>query len=142
MEEKGCDNCKHFIDGGICAKSDGYKCCYKKTWRSWEPREETPMTETGKKYDDDKLRYDLLPVKALRDVTQVLTFGAKKYGDNNWKITKPESRYIAAAMRHLEAYRDGEVLDPESGIHHLAHAACSLMFILQIDREKDADSQS
>lgn len=138
MEEKNCFNCKHFINKRYqCAKSDGIECYHKETWRSWELREETSVTEIGKKYDDGKLRYDLLPVKALRDVAQVLTFGAKKYGDNNWKITKPESRYIAAAMRHMEAYRDGEVLDPESGIHHLAHAACSLMFILQIDLEKE-----
>ena len=89
----------------------------------------------GKKFDEGKIRYDLLPVDALREVARVLTFGAAKYGDNNWKITKPESRYTAAAFRHGEAYRGGEMMDKESGIHHLAHRICCDLFLLQIDME-------
>jgi hypothetical protein len=96
--------------------------------------------EKGKKYDDGKLRYDLIPPHALEQVTRVLTFGAAKYGDNNWKITKPESRYTAAAMRHGEAYRKGEKFDKESGIHHLAHRICCDLFLLQIDMEALNDS--
>ena len=89
----------------------------------------------GKKFDEGKIRYDLLPVDALREVARVLTFGAAKYGDNNWKITKPESRYTAAAFRHGEAYRGGEMMDKESGVHHLAHRICCDLFLLQIDME-------
>ena len=90
----------------------------------------------GKKFDEGKIRYDLLPVDALREVARVLTFGAAKYGDNNWKITKPESRYTAAAFRHGEAYRGGEMMDKESGVHHLAHRICCDLFLLQIDMEE------
>lgn len=92
---------------------------------------------SGLKYDDGKLRYDLIPVNALEQVARVLRFGAKKYGDNNWRITKPETRYTAAAMRHGEAYRKGETNDPESGIHHLAHRICCDLFLLQIDIENE-----
>ncbi len=98
-------------------------------------------SESGKKNDGfdgkgvQKLRYDLVPVKALKAIARVFTFGSSKYGDNNWRITEPKTRYIAAAFRHIESFRDGEALDPESGIHHLAHAACSLIFILAIDLE-------
>jgi len=34
-------------------------------------------------------------------------------------------------LRHLTAWWAGEDLDPESGLHHLAHAACCLMFLLE-----------
>ena len=137
-EKKACTTCGHFSKTKQCAVGleEGLECYGKGTFRSWVPIE--GAAETGKKFDEGKLRYDLLPVEALREVVKVLTFGAKKYGDNNWKITKPESRYTAAAMRHGEAYRGGEVHDPESGIHHLAHRICCDLFLLQIDLEKEA----
>ena len=92
----------------------------------------TECTEEGRKDDSYKLRYDLVPPGALAQITDVLTFGANKYADENWrKVADPERRYIAAAMRHIEAYRAGDITDPESGRHHLAHAACCLMFILE-----------
>jgi hypothetical protein len=32
-------------------------------------------------------------------------------------------------MRHLLAFWSGEETDPESGLPHLAHALCGLMFL-------------
>lgn len=133
--EKTCITCKW--DHSVCPDSPEKhaQCCSCGNFLNWAPRE---TAETGKKFDEGKLRYDLIPVKALREVVKVLTFGAKRYGDNNWKITKPESRYTAAAMRHGEAYRDNEIHDPDSGLHHLAHRICCDLFLLQIDLEKEA----
>jgi len=94
----------------------------------------------GKKFDQDKLRYDLLPWAALDEVMRVLGHGAKKYGDENWRLVKRlEDRYPAAALRHLSAYLQGEECDKESGFNHLAHAICSLMFVLQMDKETDIE---
>ena len=99
------------------------------------------MSATGLKYDHGKLRYDLVPPTALMNVAEVLTFGANKYSDNNWKTVQPfESRYIAAAIRHIEAYRQGEIFDDESGLPHLAHASTCLMFLLQGNEEESDDS--
>ena len=84
----------------------------------------------GKKYDEGKTRVDLLPVGALQAVAQVLTFGANKYGSNNWQNVRPLSRYYGAAIRHLYARARGEKTDPESGLPHLAHAACCVLFLL------------
>lgn len=85
----------------------------------------------GKKYDSGKLRYDLVPFQALDDVVQVLTFGAEKYGPNNWQqLDQAHDRYFAAALRHLSKHQQGEVVDPESGLSHLAHAACCVLFLL------------
>lgn len=92
---------------------------------------------TFKKDDAQKPRYDLIPPHAELELAHVLTMGAEKYGANNWHQGGPESktRYIAAAQRHIAAYRRGETHDPESGRHHLAHAVASLMFVLEFECE-------
>lgn len=85
----------------------------------------------GIKYDQNKLRYDLMPPEVLQSVVQVLTNGAKKYADNNWKdVPDSDNRYYAAAMRHLQAWRMGEMLDAEDSLPHLSHAICCLSFLL------------
>jgi len=87
----------------------------------------------GTKHDQGKQRYDLIPPLAESLVVDVLTFGASKYAPNNWRaVSDPEQRYMAAAMRHMAAHRKGELLDAESGLPHLAHAACCLMFMLEL----------
>lgn len=95
------------------------------------------MTGPGLKYDTDKLRWDLLQYDCIEDVVKILTFGAEKYGPNNWKDVTPfEDRYFAALMRHLVASRNGETTDPESGLSHLAHAACNIMFLCWYEKNK------
>ena len=90
-----------------------------------------PDFEAGMKFDSGKLRWDLLPFKELEDIVKVLTFGANKYKDNNWMfVENAKSRYFAAAMRHLAAYQKGELIDEETGLTHLSHAATNLMFLM------------
>lgn len=84
----------------------------------------------GKKFDSDKPRMDLLPFDALLEVSRVLALGASKYGDDNWRLVEPISRYEAAMLRHLAAHKMGEETDPESGLSHLAHVACNALFLL------------
>jgi len=94
------------------------------------------MTGDGRKDDGEKLRWDLLPWSATREIVRVLTFGARKYAPENWrKVPESRSRYFAALHRHLDAWWSGEVLDPESGAHHLAHAGCCLLFLLTFEVE-------
>lgn len=86
---------------------------------------------TGKKFDDGKLRYDLVPPAVLEQLATVLTFGAEKYGANNWQtVPDARNRYYAAMMRHVEADRGGEVFDEESGLPHLTHALACVAFML------------
>lgn len=91
---------------------------------------------TGPKYDTGKLRYDLVTPDVIKAIAEVLTFGAEKYAPNSWQLV-PEAkrRYTAALMRHFEAYRAGEKLDPESGLSHLSHALCNLMFLQHFEKE-------
>lgn len=93
--------------------------------------EVNPNTTVGKKFDNDKLRYDLLDPFFEDAVVKVLTHGAKKYADNNWKNVEPfTDRYYAALRRHLALWRGGEVLDKDSGLPHLAHIACNVYFLM------------
>lgn len=82
------------------------------------------------KHDTNKLPYDLLPSDAVEDVLAVLQFGAEKYSARNWELGMDWSRPFAALMRHMWAWWRGEDNDPESGLSHLAHAGCCIMFLL------------
>jgi len=62
-------------------------------------------------------------------LAKVLTFGARKYKPNNWKECSDTGRYLAAAHRHLNAKITGEDNDPETGLPHLDHMLCNLMFL-------------
>jgi hypothetical protein len=65
---------------------------------------------------------------------KVLEFGKQKYAKDNWqKVANSRERYLDATFRHLIAYIEGEKVDKESGLHHLAHATCCLLFILWFD---------
>ncbi len=92
---------------------------------------------SGRKDDGDKhCRPDLIPPHAEEEVAKVLDFGARKYGDDNWrKVENAKTRYLAAARRHLIQYKKGETADPDSKLHPLAHAICSLLFVLELELE-------
>lgn len=90
----------------------------------------------GRKLDGGKVIMGAIPPDAELAVARVLTFGAEKYARDNWrKVPDMDVRYMDAALRHLNAYRRGEPADHESGESHLAHAACCIMFLLQIEEE-------
>lgn len=96
----------------------------------------------GRKFDSNKLEYGLIPPLAMREMVRVLTFGAQKYERDNWKkVPDSKRRYFDALERHVWAWKTGEQLDPESGIHHLAHAMCCLFFLYEHDVEYSKDEQ-
>lgn len=84
----------------------------------------------AKKFDQQKARMDLLPTDAITEIAKVLTFGAEKYGERNWELGMSWGRCYAACLRHLFAWWSGEDKDPESGLSHLGHAGCCLLFML------------
>ena len=86
------------------------------------------------KADAGKLRMDLLPPKALAEVAKVLGVGAVKYAPNNWIKCDAWSRYFAALQRHLNAWHAGEDCDSDDGLPHLSHAACCLLFLMEMER--------
>lgn len=86
----------------------------------------------GIKHDQDKIRLDLLSTTWVEGVGQVLTFGARKYADHNWAKGLSRSRLMGACLRHVFSYLRGEDCDRESGLSHLYHASCCLMFASEL----------
>lgn len=86
---------------------------------------------TALRYNADKPPLHLLAGEWQNEVAAVMGYGAKKYAPNNWRKGGPWCEHLASAQRHILAFQCGETMDPESGRHHLAHAICSLFFVLQ-----------
>jgi hypothetical protein len=98
--------------------------------------------KTGEKKDDGKERMDLLSSVAIGELARVLTFGCKKYSPNNWRLGIAWSRVIGAVLRHIFAWMRGQTYDPETGINHLAHAMCGIMFLLEYEEtHKELDDR-
>ncbi len=82
------------------------------------------------KFDQEKLPLHLIDPLWLKTTAEVLAFGEKKYGAWNWaKGTFEWHRLYRAAMGHLTDWYAGEETDPETGLSHLWHASCCLMFL-------------
>jgi hypothetical protein len=84
----------------------------------------------GVKYDDGKPDLSYVSLMLMEEVARVREFGAKKYSRNNWLKGFKYNRSIAAALRHIMAFKDGEDLDSESGLSHIGHAICCLEHLL------------
>jgi hypothetical protein len=105
-----------------------------------EARKAAKAGKLGIKFDDDpdKLRWDLMPWREAEQIVEILTIGANKYADDNWKyIPNLRRRYFAAAMRHFIKWFMGFKYDKETKKNHLAHALCCIMFLLWQDNENE-----
>jgi hypothetical protein len=83
---------------------------------------------------------DLLPWDALDLVGDVLTYGIIKYPkpEENWRVNSKEEdipRYKAALLRHFSAMAQGEIIDEESGLPHMAHISTNSLFILALEKK-------
>lgn len=112
----------------------------------------------GLRYNEGKLQWSLMHWESLSPMIEVLMYGAHKYsvfednngnkifgkdvsvedskklkllssGRDNWKKGFPEVELWDSFLRHTAAIRDGEELDPESGLSHIGHLFCNLLFI-------------
>lgn len=117
-----------------CARPAGHIGLHARKDKRWS-LPHVPLPE-GVKHDGEKVQLDLLSVPALIGLGNVLTFGAKKYEAHNWRKGMVWSRLIAAALRHLFAFMLGEDTDPESGLPHIDHALCCLMFLSEFQKMK------
>lgn len=88
------------------------------------------MAFEGKKYDEGKLRYDLIPPEALEALVKRYTSGAAKYNDRNWEKGILFSRVFGAMMRHAWAWYAGETIDKETGENHMAAVAWNAFALL------------
>jgi len=102
---------------------------YERLIRAWRGEQDAQKEAVGLKFDTDKPRLELVDALATEGLAKVLTFGAKKYAANNWRNGIAYSRLLGGIERHLLAIKRGEDTDPESGLPHVDHLACGVMFL-------------
>jgi len=96
----------------------------------------------GKKYDEGKPMIGLIAPEAIWEEAQVMTFGAKKYGEYNWTKGLKVVRVLSAGMRHILQFLMGEDNDKETGLSHLAHARCCMaMAMWTVKHRKEWDDR-
>jgi len=81
-------------------------------------------------FGEAKAKISDVPTIGILAMGRVFAFGARKYGRFNWREHEVSSSvYYDAAFRHLAAWFDGEDLDAETGLPHLAHvmACCNIL---------------
>lgn len=100
--------------------------------------QQVPKSEAIK-LDSGKLDWSLLPFDTIEEVVKVLEFGKIKYSAHNWCSGEgfKYTRVVNALLRHLFAFMRGEDNDPETGLSHVAHCACNIIFLLHFIKNKD-----
>jgi hypothetical protein len=100
------------------------------------PETQTAIQEqfgTALKFDSGKLDWSLLPWDTLEEIIKVLQFGAGKYSPWNWAEGDgfKYNRLFNSSMRHFIAwFWRREDKDPETGLSHIAHLGCNVLFLL------------
>ena len=97
-----------------------------------EKQAETLSSAQPYRFDEGKTDWNLVPWESVEQIAKVLQFGAKKYNSDNWRSGEgfDYTRVLNSLMRHIVAFQKGEDQDPESGLSHLAHAGCNVLFLL------------
>ena len=97
------------------------------------------MTDKGLRHNEGKVKVELVPPRWVLALAEVLTKGAEKYAERNWEKGMEWSKCYASAQRHLLAFWDGEDLDKETGLSHVAHAAWNCLALLTYSEEHQED---
>ncbi len=91
------------------------------------------------KYNDGKLRTDLVEARFIEGIAAVLTYGSFKYSANNWKTGGGLTleQIWGSLSRHYFSLAKGNKYDAETGIPEIYHLACNLMFLAWRMEEDD-----
>ena len=90
------------------------------------------------RFNTGKPDWSLFPFEAAEEIVKVLEFGAKKYAAWNFTVNGGLSwkDCCSSIARHLFAFMRGEDNDPESGLSHIAHVGCNVLFLLTYIKNK------
>ena len=98
---------------------------------------------TAKHFDEGKPALQWIPYEPLTDIAKVFEYGAIKYGQHNFKGGMKWSKMVGSILRHTYKFMNGENLDDESGLPHLAHAgACVMMLLYFYKHHPDLDDRA
>ena len=131
---KTCHSCRFEMANDL-ATTPCLRCI--KDFNLWEPK------NTEAKDDSGKPKLSLVPRQIIYDIARIREYGNAKYpegGPDNWKKVEIE-RYRDAAFRHFLAYLDNpKGVDKESGLPHLAHLACNIAFLCELEKGETNDN--
>lgn len=100
------------------------------------------MEEKGTRENEGKPKWSLFPQSTLIPMVRVLEFGANKYGIGNWQKGLSIRETCESLKRHLDAFMEGEDIDPGSLIHHIGHIQANAMFIsYMLEKRPDLDDR-
>jgi hypothetical protein len=91
------------------------------------------------KYDAGKIDWSILPIGPSKEIIKVFTYGEQKYARGNYLNAGglKYHRVLNSLLRHVHAFMEGEDLDPETGLSHLAHAGCNIYMLLSYELNKE-----
>lgn len=114
--------------------------------REWEQRmldskirevmmaDDSKATNPKDRVGSSKLPLHLWPTTATALGSLGLLDGMLKYGRSNWRAAGIRwTIYYDAIMRHLQAIHEGENIDPDSGLPHMAHVLACAAIIVDAD---------
>jgi len=101
----------------------------KKYKRSKEEEKQLGQKDAGR-FDEGKVRMDLIPAWALEKIAEVYTYGAQKYDDNNWLKGMKWSKVSGPLERHYNKWKRGNIKDEESNCYHLAMVAWNAIALM------------
>lgn len=81
-----------------------------------------------------------IPVRAFWEFLRTLDIGAKKHGSDNIHKQIDRDHELEAFQKHFEAYRNGEMFDPDDGQHHLAACMVRACKLMEIDLRKKVNA--
>ena len=133
--EDTCQDCEFKVTEGTITHDDGTKeeVSGGTLFMTAKQNDQTAKADAGKP------RLTLIPLQILYDIAKVREYGCNKYpegGTENWRKVDIQ-RYRDAAFRHFVEYlNEPSGIDEESGIYHLAHLACNIAFLCELEHEK------
>ena len=88
-----------------------------------DTKESNPKDAIGSR----KAPTHLIPCRVMYELGLAMLEGACKYGAHNYRVAGVRaSVYYDACRRHLDAFWEGESLDPDSGLPHIVKAIACL----------------
>lgn len=108
---------------------DNHFAKWRRIFMSEQEKPNNPKDLIGSK----KVDLSLLPTAGLIEAARCMMNGAQKYGPFNWREQGKKvgyMTYLAADMRHLLSFLDGEDLAPDSLLPHLGHLVASTLVLM------------
>lgn len=91
--------------------------------------EANAQASEGLRFNNGKVRVDLIPWEWIYALAYLLTLGSVKYAPRNWEKGMSWSDTMASLKRHLLAWERGEEYDPETKSHHLVSVAWNALVL-------------